>query len=251
MLETLNQIPWKKLTHAYGKAGDTPRHLRSLASGLKWKRARALDALWFSIIHQGSVYEAAAYAVPFLVELASNPQVADRDEILSLLQDIACGSGWHQNHQRLEIVRRVFSDEKISQGIERETEWVRQIKRAISDSAASIIELLNDGDAKVRMAAASFLTVVGSAADQSVARMKGALAKESSSQPRANLLMAISNLAAPKEAALFRAEFARAPDALTRMVAAMGIIASDVENPSSEALLALFEILRNRDVTLR
>ena len=113
MLETLDEIPWKRLTHAYGKASDTPGNIRKLASASRSKREDALDKLWFSIIHQGSVYEAAAYAVPFLVELATHAQVEDRHEILSLLQDIAIGSGWHQNHQRLEVVRRTFGEERI------------------------------------------------------------------------------------------------------------------------------------------
>jgi hypothetical protein len=246
MLEKLDSISWRKLTHAYGKASDTPRHLRGLTSSRKSKRRRALDALRWSINHQGSVYNATAAAVPFLVELATSTQVDERDEILELLTDIACGSGWHQTHQQLDIVRKTVGEEKIAREIEREAAWVGAIREEVTKAAPAIAGLLYDSEIQVRLHAANLLTAIPTAADESVARMKSALTTEPDLAARANLIAAITSLAAKAEADLFREQFQNASDPLIRLVSALGMVSSSPENPPSDALLALFDILRDK-----
>lgn len=70
MLAGVDDIPWHDLRHAYGPADDVPVLLRALAlrSG---EAGDALDALYGSICHQGSVYSATPYAVPFLARIAA------------------------------------------------------------------------------------------------------------------------------------------------------------------------------------
>ncbi|WWM27476.1 hypothetical protein QBW33_27625 [Streptomyces sp. B21-104] len=63
--------PWAALTHAYGSAADVPDCLRALAGEDDEKAAEALSELYGSILHQGSVYEATAHAVPFLARTAA------------------------------------------------------------------------------------------------------------------------------------------------------------------------------------
>jgi hypothetical protein len=246
MLEGLDSISWSKLSHAYGKASDTPRHLRGLTTSRKSKRRHALDALRWSINHQGSVYDATAAAVPFLVELATSPEVAERGEILELLTDIARGSGWHQVHQRLDIVRKTVGDEKIAQEIQREAGWVGTIREELTKAAPAIGGLLHDTDVEVRLHAANLLTAIPAAADQSVPRMKSALPIEPDVAARANLISAITSLAAKAEADLFHRQFQNANDPLIRLVSALGMVSADPENPPSDALLALFDLLRNK-----
>jgi hypothetical protein len=57
---------WAGLTHAYGSAQDVPVLIRSLVSPDADVRSAALDELFGSIFHQGTVYAASAPAVPFL-----------------------------------------------------------------------------------------------------------------------------------------------------------------------------------------
>jgi hypothetical protein len=246
MLEGLDSIAWSKLSHAYGKASDTPAHLRNLTSTRQSKREHARDALWSSINHQGSVYDATAAAVPFLVELATSTDIAERHEILQLLTEIARGSGWHQVHQRHDIVRKAFGEEKIAKEIRREAAWVGTIREEVTKAAPAIAGLLHDGDLRVRLHAANFLTAVPTAAEESVARMKAALQSEQDVIARANLISGITCLAARSEAHLFREEFDRASDPLLRMVSAIGMVSADPNDPPSDALLALFEILRDK-----
>jgi HEAT repeat protein len=91
MLEGLDGIDWSQLEHAYGRADDVPSQIRALLSPDPQERSRALRHLYSNIFHQGSRYEASAYAVPFLLELAADPRTPDRSAVLSLLASLAFG----------------------------------------------------------------------------------------------------------------------------------------------------------------
>lgn len=79
--------PWAGLTHAYGSAADVPECLRRLAGDDDESAADALSDLYGSILHQGSVYEATAHAVPYLARIAAaGIRAAD---VLALLGGIA------------------------------------------------------------------------------------------------------------------------------------------------------------------
>lgn len=62
--------PWADLQHAYGSAADVPDCLRALAGESEEAASEAISELYGSILHQGSVYEATARAVPYLARLA-------------------------------------------------------------------------------------------------------------------------------------------------------------------------------------
>lgn len=91
MLDGLDQIDWARLGHAYGPAGDVPEQIRALCSADPGTRAAARWQLYGNIFHQGTRYEATAYAVPFLLEVLGAPDTADRAELLELLSSIAIG----------------------------------------------------------------------------------------------------------------------------------------------------------------
>jgi hypothetical protein len=91
MLENLDSVDWSKLTHAYGAAKDVPKLFGALALSDEDKRESAIYELYGNIWHQGTVYQASAYAVPFLVELLEAPNVIGKDAILILLAHLANG----------------------------------------------------------------------------------------------------------------------------------------------------------------
>ncbi|MET8832347.1 hypothetical protein ABZV78_00295 [Micromonospora sp. NPDC004540] len=91
MLNGIDEIDWSRLSHAYGPAEDVPGQLRALASADPGDRARARYELYGNIFHQGSRYEATAYAVPFLLELLADPGTGEPAELLELLVAIAIG----------------------------------------------------------------------------------------------------------------------------------------------------------------
>lgn len=67
----LDAQPWAEREHAYGSADDVPGQLRALASDDAEEAEEALYELYGNIVHQGSVYEATAYAVPYPARLAA------------------------------------------------------------------------------------------------------------------------------------------------------------------------------------
>ena len=71
MLTGLDEIDWASLEHAYGPAEDVPELLRRVTSGDEDDASDALDELWGTIWHQGSVYPATVSAVPYLAEIAA------------------------------------------------------------------------------------------------------------------------------------------------------------------------------------
>ncbi|MFF6906431.1 hypothetical protein ACFY9Q_10865 [Streptomyces sp. NPDC012389] len=70
-LAELDAQPWAAYTHAYGSAEDVPACLRALAGDDDAAADEAQSELYGSILHQGSVYEASAKAVPFLARIAA------------------------------------------------------------------------------------------------------------------------------------------------------------------------------------
>jgi HEAT repeat protein len=103
VLAGLDEIDWAELEHAYGSADDVPGLIRVLASTEPDERERARRTLYGNIFHQGSRYEATAYAVPFLARLAADPRVPQRDGIVRMLALMAIGYDEAYLHASLNI----------------------------------------------------------------------------------------------------------------------------------------------------
>ncbi|MFE4368260.1 hypothetical protein ACFRMN_08430 [Streptomyces sp. NPDC056835] len=89
----LDAQPWAELEHAYGSAEDLPGQLRALAGADEEAAGEALSELYSSLLHQGSVYEASARAVPYLAGLvAAGVRAGD---LLVLLGGIAESEAVH------------------------------------------------------------------------------------------------------------------------------------------------------------
>ncbi|MEW1910948.1 HEAT repeat domain-containing protein [Kitasatospora sp. NPDC085895] len=87
----LDDIDWASLEHAYGPAGDVPDQLRALCGEGRDDRGRALHALYGNIFHQGSRYQASAFAVPFLARMAADRSRRGRAQALELMSGLAIG----------------------------------------------------------------------------------------------------------------------------------------------------------------
>lgn len=92
-LTELDSVPWGKLAHAYGTGitGLGPTHdVRAALLLLGTDVSDALDALYANILHQGTVYEASAYAVPFMAAaVAGRVDSQFRVQVVLLLAQIA------------------------------------------------------------------------------------------------------------------------------------------------------------------
>lgn len=87
-LRELHTIDWATLRHAYGDAADVPDLLRALATD---QHEQALHTLYGHVFHQGSRYEAAAHAAPFLLGLVADPATPGRVDLVLFLGALAIG----------------------------------------------------------------------------------------------------------------------------------------------------------------
>ena len=159
MLDRLDDVPWQSLRHAYGPAGDVPVMLRALAMSGEQQEG-ALSDLFGTIWHQGTIYEASSYAVPFLVELAMEPTVTRRDEILGLIGSLAAGNSYLATHAQPDLKLADFWRKRpeFEKMLEKESVDVRRTRLAVLEHIATIGRLLKDPAPKVRAAAAYVLS---------------------------------------------------------------------------------------------
>ncbi len=92
MLETLDAVDWTALEHAYGEATDVPDIVRALASRDERVRDQAFREAYGTIYHQGTRYSSTPAAIPFLIELASQPDAPGLADLLDLLVHCVGGS---------------------------------------------------------------------------------------------------------------------------------------------------------------
>jgi hypothetical protein len=78
-LPVLESTDWSRLYHAYGRAIDTPRHLRALFSEDAGAREQALSHLWSAVMHQGTPSTATGPAALVVAGLLSDDRI-DQDK---------------------------------------------------------------------------------------------------------------------------------------------------------------------------
>jgi hypothetical protein len=180
----LDQIPWKDLTHAYGSAADVPALLRALRTAPADVQGEEspLWQLFGNIWHQGTVYEATAYAVPFLIESAVDRRTPDRVGILSLLAEIAQGTSYRDVHGN-DLGEDDFERKRLE-----ELAWARQAHDAVAAGFRQFVDLTNEpGD--VPFAAANVLARLPGHAEDVAARVRTLLRDEKRIPYRAGLLL--------------------------------------------------------------
>lgn len=192
VIESLEQINWKALHHAYGSAEDVPQLLRALASNDNADRTEAYNKLYGNIWHQGTIYEATAYAVPFLIELLNISDVKDKDAIVYFLQAIGTGGSYHEDHASS------FYEEKHSpefqKKLNQELLWVKNVYLATVDGLPTYLQLLTCPDKQVRRVVPYLLAIF----TDKIAPIKTALLKqialEQDAVAKASMLLSASEL---------------------------------------------------------
>ncbi|MFE9663277.1 hypothetical protein [Streptomyces sp. NPDC005955] len=84
-LAELDRVAWAELACMGGPATEVPVRLRALTSTDTDRRHRAWQWLGTHLYHQGTVYPAAAHAVPFLLGLLAEGGTPDRERTLGYL----------------------------------------------------------------------------------------------------------------------------------------------------------------------
>lgn len=171
MLENLDTIDWRNLHHAYGPANDVPDLIRALVSNDEEERQSAIFELYGNIWHQDTVYEATAYAVPFLIELLESERAQDKDEILGLLAALANGSSSPALYQK-------------------------QAHDAVARGVKVYVTLLDHDDPEVRIGVLYMLSSLPECASEVLPILKGCLEFEQNRQVRASLFLGMGSFSA-------------------------------------------------------
>ena len=91
-IQDLDDTPWLQLCHAYGRATDTPRHIRALADGKQAARTAAIAHLSGTIMHQGTPWTATAPTALFVAALLRDPNLQlrprDRAALVSFVGNV-------------------------------------------------------------------------------------------------------------------------------------------------------------------
>lgn len=191
MLEDLDTIDWAAVSHAYGPATTMPDLLRALTSSDAEVYEQAIGELFNSICHQGTVYEATATAVPFLIRLAAAAEIRPRADILGLLGAAADGSGYLEAHGQMDFYRRMRQTPEFEQMLDNERRVARAAFDAVTQGAGVYLRLLNDPDPQIRMSAADLLPLCASISDEIEATLRFAITQEADALVKASLVRAL------------------------------------------------------------
>jgi hypothetical protein len=215
MLEGLDDINWQRLEHAYGQASDVPELIRNLTSPAPDIREQAQERLRSTIWHQGTVYEATAYAIPFLIELLEHPEVPGRDHILFDLALLEEGSSRDDAPEA--------------------RDWVeQQIHDAVARGLPLYLSFLRESDPEVRRYVPFVLDVLPECAPAISSVLESHLLHETDPQVKAHLLFYLSD----------QPDYRKADDQWLRdWVNAVG------EHPFVRTLAALLHLRRAKEQT--
>ncbi|GCE20902.1 HEAT repeat domain-containing protein [Dictyobacter kobayashii] len=163
MLEALNTIDWSNVASCSYSLDEILVAIRGLASVNASMRESAFATLWVSLEHQGSVYEATALAVPFLLTLLADPQTPDKRDLVYLLVHLDCGGLYLANrYQDLPAQyyqRMAEKNDPIPFQVIRDLykQWHDDTHRAFREGLPVFLPLLSDSDPAIREEIASLL----------------------------------------------------------------------------------------------
>ncbi|OLV15397.1 hypothetical protein [Deinococcus marmoris] len=210
-LSELDQVDWASLQHAYGEADDVPEQLHKIAAG----DVGALSDLYSNLWHQGTVYQATSYAVPFLLGLLG----AGNSELLNWLACAARGASYHDVHQIYDDPAQVQAPE-YQAVIADELHWVRVTRAAVLAGADIYRPLLLAVDPGTRGMAAYLFSVLGRDCPQAAGWLAGGLG-DPDSVARASRAWALAEFEPESAACLSLQSMLSDPQELPRLTAAL------------------------------
>lgn len=170
VVTSVGDVQWSQLGTANGGAVHVPSWLGGLRDA---RRAQAcLEALGNALFHRGGfVCEAASVALPFLVDLASDPRVTVRPGILTLVASMAAEA-------------RLLPPQWV------DPSW----PTAWSDALDDLLILLADPAADVRIASATAVAQTPAPADRVATVLRGRFEAETSRAVRANVVRLLGDM---------------------------------------------------------
>jgi hypothetical protein len=157
----LEEVPWTELTHIPGAAKDIPRLLTRVARG--GADYETWDALFVSLVHEGTIDSASAATVPFLISLTSTLVGDDLHAVIGLLGAIYAG----------------VSDEGAI---------AERCRQAVERGLPRYVEILGDADPDVQMCVSVLVARVRDRAGVPRSALEVAFDSETDASAREELL---------------------------------------------------------------
>lgn len=211
LLDGIDNVAWSTIKHAHGFANDIPVLLSAFLSENKDHSEFAVQLLHETIWHQGTVYEASAFVVPFLYKIlsASDTDVPNKTGILSLLSCLSDGSSYLAIHavgdkEQEEMYREMLSDEgKVFEDeLKRELLWVKKTKEAVAKELSILYKFLAHEDLRIRSEVAYILSYFPERASETIP----VLEKASQVEKDTNFKVKIKTIVSKLQLQLYRSE---------------------------------------------
>jgi hypothetical protein len=169
IFEAIDAINWEELEHAYGSAADVPEDLKRLFGADKEAAKEVVSTFWSNIYHQGTIYQATSYAVPFLIQALDFCPKGIKGSLVTLLGHIANGMSYNIQHQSLWEEGGTFDDgrtktEAYKTETERQLHWVERGILAVWSGWDIFLDLLDDEDIDVKCSVGLLLVSLANSA---------------------------------------------------------------------------------------
>ncbi len=254
MLEGLDSIDWSRLNTCYGYSEEIPVALRNLLSDDAALRRVAFGTLHTELTHQGSIYEASVYVVPFLLELLALPDMPDKLSLVGLLANLGSKNTYLRDSFQELAMRLLFKDiAQIGRGESPDLQKKRNAYRmavekthqAVREGLPLLLPLLADGDPAMRMKVAYLFTFFPEGTSWLSPVVIAQLQEEPQECVISCLLLCLGYLrsSAPEIASLLMQHLLEGKSALLRFVAAMALCLLSQEHTPKEAIQVLFDVL--------
>ncbi len=243
-MDKLDTIDWSTLETAFGDAEAFPGALRDLASPDAEVRAAAWQTLWSELEHQGTVFQASAFAASFLVSWLPEVQGEEKCDLVTLLARLARGNSYKRQHLNLTDEQRK-QDPVFQQEMAQEIRWVELTHQAVREGMDLYLTFLNDQDLQLRMATTYLLASFKEDQARLIPHLQAYLERETEECMLACLLLSLGQLLPEtKDSSTLLMPYLIAGDTpLVRFCAAMALSFLLKEATPEEAVLVFFTAL--------
>ncbi|MEU7603384.1 hypothetical protein [Streptomyces sp. NPDC041003] len=205
----VHEVPFSRFRHAHGGPGDdVPELLTRLRSADADVSEPALEQLWDSLVHQGTVGSVAPLTVPFLLRVAADPAAHHRASTIRLANVVARQQHWGFGTRDtfLQVATQGWSCDCSGYAMN----WsIEASRNAITADVDLLLPHLDNPDPDVRTSACYALATASGRATYITGALRTRLATEQDPTVRASLLLAVAELAV-ENADLHVATWARA-----------------------------------------
>jgi hypothetical protein len=246
LLAGLDDVDWHSLHHASGPADDVPRLLRLLLSDDEAVRDDAWETLYSNVWHQGTVYEASAYVVPFLLRMLGSDGPPGQMSLLHFLSALAQGSSYLAAHARSDEQRDHWQDILARDGRDLETEleqelsWVEATNRAVGEGTPLFLDLARGEDAELQQLALDTLANLRRRSGEIAPRLRELLPEVPQAETRVRIVLALDELMGEDgEAQRFFAGLMQGDEERLVNVVVAGALARRARERTPEAAVAI------------